>query len=79
MKVQLPDVSNTLEQLDGEDWRQPDWQSHLVPECHRLRRVPLREFTPADLHIMIGQGIGLEYLAPLAIHALTDDPFRRRA
>jgi hypothetical protein len=74
MTVLLPDVSKTLEQLDGQEWGEPEWQSHLVQECHRLRRVPLREFTLADLRIMIGQGIGLEYLAPLALHALTDDP-----
>lgn len=74
MPVQLPDISKSLEQLDGQEWGEPEWQSHLVLECHRLRVVPLRELAPADLRIMIGQGIGLEYLAPLAIHALTDDP-----
>jgi hypothetical protein len=70
----LPDVSKTLEQLDGQIWGEPEWQSHLVLECHRLRRVPLREFTPANLRIMIGQSIGLEYLVPLAMQLLSSDP-----
>ena len=74
MTLQLPDVSKTLEQLDGQDWGEPEWQSHLVLECHRLRRVPLREFTPANLRIVVGQSIGLEFLAPLALHALASDP-----
>jgi hypothetical protein len=74
MTIQLPDVSKTLEQLDGQHWGEPEWQSHLVLECHRLRRVPLREFTPANLRIMIGQSIDLKFLAPLALQLLTDDP-----
>lgn len=74
MTAPLPDVSKTLEELDGQSWGEPECQSHLVLECHRLRRVPLREFTPANLRIMIGQNIGLEFLAPLALQLLADDP-----
>lgn len=74
MKLPLPDRSKTLEQLDGEQWGEPEYESGLVQECHRLRRIPLREFTPADFRILIGQNIGLEYLAPLALEILTADP-----
>ncbi|MDR3404345.1 MAG: contact-dependent growth inhibition system immunity protein [Chthoniobacter sp.] len=74
MPFQLPDVSKTLEQLDGQVWGEPEWQSHLVLECHRLRRVPLGEFTPADLRILIGQSMDLEFLVPLAFQALAHDP-----
>lgn len=74
MKQHLPDRSKTLEQLDGQQWGEPEWQSHLVLECHRLRQIPLREFTPANLRIMIGQSINLEYLAPLALQILADEP-----
>lgn len=74
MTPRLPDLSKTLEQLDGQIWGEPEYQSHLVLECHRLRRVPLREFTPANLRIMVGQSIGLEFLAPLALQLLADDP-----
>jgi len=74
MTLQLPDVSKTLEQLDGHNWGEPEWQSHLVLECHRLRRVPLREFTPANLRMMVGQDINLESLVPLALQVLSEDP-----
>lgn len=74
MTPRLPDVSKTLEQLDGQIWDEPEYQSHLVLECHRLRRVPLREFTPANFRIMVGQSIGLEFLAPLALQLLADNP-----
>ena len=48
-------------------------ESGLVTECHRLHRVPLRNFTPGNLRIMIGQDFGLEYLVPLALQRLHED------
>jgi hypothetical protein len=74
MTISIPDLSKTLEQIEKQHWPEPEWQSHLVVECHRLRRVPLREFTPGNLRIMVGQSIGLESLAPLALQILADDP-----
>jgi hypothetical protein len=73
------DRSKSLQQLDGQDWGEPTYHSHLVIECHRLRRVPLRDFTVEDLRITIGQNIGLEYLVPLALERLRDDPFAEGA
>ena len=69
------DNSKTLEELEGSDWGEPTYDSHLVIECHRLRRVPLRDFTPENLRIMIGQKFGLENLVPIALTHLATDPF----
>ena len=69
------DRNKSLEQLEGQDWGEPTYESHLVTECHRLRRVPLREFTAENLRIMIGQQIGLPYLIPLALELFRTDPF----
>jgi hypothetical protein len=69
------DRSKSLQQLEGEDWGDPTFDSHLVTECHRLHRVPLRNFTVEDLRITIGQDIGLEFLVPLALERLAVDPF----
>ena len=68
------DRNKSLQQLDGHDWGKPTFDSHLVTECHRLHRVPLREFTVEDLRIMIGQHIGMEYLVPIAIEQLRANP-----
>ena len=73
------DRNKSLQQLDGQDWGEPTYHSHLVTECHRLRRVPLRDFTVEDLRITIGQNIGLEYLVSLALEHLRDDPFAEGA
>ncbi len=68
------DPNRTLEELEGENWGEPDYESHLVTECHRLRRVPLNEFTAENLRIMIRQNIGLPQLVPLALERLRVEP-----
>ncbi len=70
MKV---DINNTLEQLDQQDWGEPEYDSYLVKTCHQLRKKPLKDFTTEDLRIMIGQNINLEFLIPLAIEKLKED------
>lgn len=67
-------LEKTLEQLDGVEWGEPNWKSYVVINCHRLRRVPLRDFTVEGLRLMIGQEEGLEYLVPLALEQLERDP-----
>ena len=47
--------------------------SFLVTTCHQLRKKPIDEFTVEDLRIMIGQGIGLAFLMPLALDVLEHD------
>ena len=69
------DLSKTLQELEGEDWGEPELQSHVVTNAHRLHRVPLREFTVEDLRFMIGQQFGLVYLIPIALEHLRADPF----
>lgn len=73
------DRNKSLQQLDGKDWGEPSYDSHLVTECHRLRRVPLCEFTVEDLRIMIGQQFSLEYLIPLALEQLRAEPLAEGA
>ena len=68
-------LDKTLEELDGQDWGEPTFQSGLVIDCHRLRRVPLKDFTAGDLRRLIGQKFSLDYLIPLAMMQLIDDPF----
>jgi hypothetical protein len=73
------DRSKSLQQLEGEDWGEPTFDSHLVKECFRLHRVPLRDFTVKDLRIMLGQHFGMEYLIPLALEQLRVDPLVKGA
>jgi len=67
--------NSSIEELEGERWPEPDFDSHLVRECNRLRRLQLRLFTVENLRIMLGQDIGSRYLVPLALGHLEADPF----
>jgi hypothetical protein len=67
-------IHKTLQEIEGEDWGEPAFLSSLVINCHRLRRVPLKDFTVGDLRLMIGQAIGLPYLIPLAFQVLRENP-----
>jgi hypothetical protein len=67
-------LNATLEELEGEDWGTPPYDSSLVKNCHRLRRVLLKDFRIEDLRLMIGQEIGLEYLLPIALVELEKEP-----
>ena len=69
------DRNKNLQELEHDDWGEPNYDSHLVATCHQLRRKPLRDFTVEDMRIMVGQGIGLEYLAPMALEVLEQNPF----
>jgi hypothetical protein len=67
------DRNKTLQELEGEDWGNPEFDSHLVVTCHELRKKPIGSFEVEDLRIMIGQNLSLDYLIPLALETLEDD------
>ncbi|NVJ97706.1 MAG: hypothetical protein HWE25_06115 [Alphaproteobacteria bacterium] len=68
------DRTKTLEQLDGEKWGKPSFPSSLVVRCHALRQKPIGNFDASDLRIMIGQKFGRQWLLPLAIELLEQNP-----
>ena len=68
-------LDKTLEELDGVDWGEPTCPSSLVMDCHRLRRLPLKDFTDFDLARMVRQKIDLDWLVPISLVRLLDEPF----
>jgi hypothetical protein len=68
------DKKRTLQELEQTEWQEPEFKSHLVTTCHLLRKKPLEQFSVEDLRIMIGQGIGLPFLVPLATDVLEANP-----
>lgn len=74
---QIPaDVSGrTLDTVDPPAWGPaPPDATTLIKRCHQLRTKPLKDFTVADLRIMIGQQVALNRLVPLALDRLRPDP-----
>lgn len=72
--VKLPDLNQTLTELEGSDWAEPTFDSHLISTCHSLRRKPLKYFSVEDLRMMIGQNLSLAILVPIALDLLQEDP-----
>lgn len=69
-------LDRTLEQLDGQRWGSPEYDSYVIKTCHALRLKPIGILTDEELRLAIGQQMGLEWLVPLALTRLEEDPFR---
>lgn len=67
-------LNQTIEQLEGKVFGEPPTSSHVVTTTYALRKKPLDEFTVEDLRIMLGQQCNPEFLLPLALNILTDEP-----
>jgi hypothetical protein len=68
------DEHRTLEELDGENWGEPETApTPMVARCLRLRRTPLHALGPGDLRLLISQKIGLKYTVPKALHSVCEN------
>ena len=68
--------TETLTELESDDWGPPTYPSYVVTTCHKLRYKPLEDFTAEDLRLMVGQEISLPSLMPMALDVLElVDPF----
>lgn len=66
--------AKSIETLENHAWEHPTHDTHVVRECHRLRKVPLQDLHVEDLRLLVGQNIGLKWLVPLALERLEKDP-----
>jgi hypothetical protein len=65
----------SLQELDGQSWGDPpDDATGLIEQVHRLRSVKLRDLTLEDLATLLGQRVGSDWLVPLTLDHLDDDP-----
>ena len=64
----------SLQELEREDWGEPTYNSHLVTTIHKIRRIPLRDWTIENFRIAIGQQMSLPILVPFALNTLEKNP-----
>ncbi|GAJ82130.1 hypothetical protein NBRGN_047_00560 [Nocardia brasiliensis NBRC 14402] len=65
----------SIEQLDGVVWPQPpEDATRLMRAVYELRRRPIRELTPEDSRILLGQSEGVAALLPRALRVLSENP-----
>lgn len=72
------DRSKSLQELEGEDWGEPRpkiaW-SNLVQRVYKMRRLPVESLTVRDIETLLGQGLSLKYVMPVAMDLLQEDPW----
>lgn len=63
--------SKSIEQLENNIWAEPvEFPSGLVINCHKYRKLPIKDLTIEQMRLLISQKVGLEYLVGLAIDKL---------
>ena len=67
-------TDNSLEEITGTVWGNPNYDSSLIIRCHQLRKKKLKTFTVEDFRIMIGQEIDIDILIPIALKILSNNP-----
>ncbi|MBX2978159.1 MAG: hypothetical protein KF905_02600 [Flavobacteriales bacterium] len=77
MKKSTHDKS--ISELEGWTWKDPiptaDDSSGTVLRFYRLHRTPIKDLVIGDLRFLIGQNSALEYLVPMALDQLRNNPF----
>ncbi|GAB2196980.1 hypothetical protein MAH4_09860 [Sessilibacter sp. MAH4] len=68
------DKSKSIEELTGNVFSAPELQYSLSTKCFSLVKTPVADLNVENLRMLIGQGIALEFLIPLALDLLESDP-----
>lgn len=69
-------LNKSLEELESIFYERPaDNSSGLIRKVYMARQKKLSEYTVEDLRLLIGQMQGLDYLIPLALVHLENNPF----
>ncbi|MHA6529326.1 contact-dependent growth inhibition system immunity protein [Paenibacillus sp. BAC0078] len=76
MNLKDIDFNKCLDELEQIDWGEaPAHSTGLIIKAHELRKLPLQYWTNEDFRLMILQQISLEYLVPIALYRLANNPF----
>jgi hypothetical protein len=67
-----------LEKLENDFWDDSDLDENgtsLVTKVYALRKIPLNKLKPEQIILLIGQDLGIDFILPLALNILDDNPF----
>jgi len=68
------DMDKSIEELENNDWGEPQFGSYIVTTCHRARRKPLKLLSNEEIRCLLGQKTGLRFLLPIAVDILEEEP-----
>jgi hypothetical protein len=64
-------MAKSIEQLENDYWKEPvEFQSNLVINCYKYRKIPINELTIEQLRLLVSQKIGLKHIVRLGIKEL---------
>jgi hypothetical protein len=64
----------SIENLEKDHWGVvPSGATPLITKVYHLRTIQIEKLELKDIRLLIGQGIGLEYLVPVAFENLKQD------
>ena len=63
--------NKSIEQLENDYWTDEiEFPSDLVINCHKYRKIPIKDLTIEQIRLLISQKIGLEFLIEIALEKL---------
>ena len=68
------DLSKSLEQLEGDIWPPCEFDSPVILESHKARKIPVQELSLEQLRLLVSQHLSLHILVPLAQDILWQNP-----
>ncbi len=67
----MNNLNKSIEQLENDYWKDEiEFPSNLVINCHKYRKIPIKELTIEQLRLLISQKIGMEFLIGIALEKL---------
>ena len=69
----------SLNEIYGWEPMQPASDTYVLRTAERAMRLPLKDLSPEEIRLLIGQKTGLAYLLPLAIAILRRNPMTQTA
>lgn len=63
--------SKSLEQLENDYWNEEiEFPLSVVINCHKYRKIPIKDLTIEQIRLLISQEIGIGYLTDIALEKL---------
>lgn len=65
-------TSKSIEDLENDYWKEPEFKSGLTMMCYQARKKRINELNEDEICTLIRQKIGLEYLLPVAVKKIEE-------
>lgn len=64
----------SIAELEQSAWEDSDYPSYVVQKSQAARKKPISQLSHEEIRLLIGQKIGLQYVVPIALSILRENP-----